>query len=106
MSERGTILDTQKQTGDSSHQAERAIELGHRFNPVRNKVYLMLGSTQGKELFGLLADMFAAPDRQKRAEMSFRVFDLARRIIEQKQAGIADRIAAVERSAQQTGSTT
>jgi hypothetical protein len=101
ITEHGLIRDTQNQSSERLFRIDRAIEIGFRVDLLIAKVHLMVGPAGG-ELTRLIRTWNTAQDLEARIVLVFQVFDLAWQIIEQKQAGITARLAAVNRAAKIT----
>lgn len=95
VSERGNIQDTQKQSGNTSYEIGRAMELGHRFDPLVAKIHLLI-SPADRELTLLIRRSFAASEAQSRVDLGYQMFGWARRIIEQKVGGHRSSVAAID----------
>jgi hypothetical protein len=96
ITERGMIFHGQKVSGNPSFQLDRSVELTHRINPLQIKVSLLVGPGEW-ELNKAIGEWMAATEYPSQIELGVQVFNLATRIMEQKQADIAARIAAVRR---------
>jgi hypothetical protein len=102
ITERGLIWDTQKQSSDPLFLINRAIEIGNRLDPLLAKIRLMVGPADDGELTRSIRKWITEQDSVARGVWDLQVFDLAWQIIEQKQAGITARLAAVNRAAKIT----